>query len=78
MTTKSKNRQNEFKTLTIEYVKLQGGEAEISDIIKYIQPRSRYGVERCSLGNILRSCEKLERRRSSSQSNYITTYALTQ
>jgi len=76
MTSKRKVRREDFKRLTIEYLTSRGGEAEISDIVKYVQSNSRFGVERCSLGNILRSEPKLERRRSVNNSVYITSYVL--
>ena len=75
MTTKRIRRRNEFRDLAVEYV--QGrGEAELNDIVKYIQARSRFGVERCSLGVILGGENRLARLRLTINGTYVTVYAL--
>jgi len=77
MMTKRERRRREFKALAVEYVE-QRGEGELSDIVRYIQKHTRFGVERNSLGNILRSESRLIRERYTHRGVYVTVYALAQ
>ena len=75
MATKRIRRRTEFRDLAVEYVS-ERGEAELSDIVRFIQRRSRFGVERCSLGVILGSEHRLDRLRLTVNGTYVTVYAL--
>lgn len=67
-------RRNEFRDLAVEYVQ-ERGEAELSDIVKYIQKKSRFGVERCSLGVILGNESRIHRHRLTINGTYVTVYS---
>ena len=75
MVSKRIRRRNEFRDLAVECVSARG-EVELNDIVKFIQARSRVGVERCSLGVILGSEKRLVRSRMTINGTYVTTYSL--
>ena len=73
--TKRKRRRLQFRDLAFEYVSIRGY-AELSDIVRYIQGKSSFGVERCSLGVILGTEPRLERERLIVNGTYVTIYKL--
>jgi hypothetical protein len=75
LTSKRSRRRAEFRDLAVQCVKARG-EVELNDIVKFIQERSRFGVERCSLGVILGGEKRLVRSRMTIGGTYVTTYSL--
>ena len=74
MASKRNRRRIEFRNLAVECVQARG-EVELNDIVKFIQERSRFGVERCALGVILGGEKRLVRSRMTINGTYVTTYS---
>ena len=74
MKSKRIRRRTEFRELAVECVTARG-EVELNDIVKFIQKRSRFGVERCSLGVILGGEKRLIRSRLTINGTYVTVYS---